>query len=85
MRSSARLASCPPSLSEYVSSLFHLSFLFILHTLLVMMLKCDDHVKIRLVLSRVAPLTLPTCLGQSALMVLMPLLGSVLWDVTRMS
>ena len=51
----------------------------------MMMLKCDNYVRIQLVLSRVALLTLPTCLGQSTPIVLMALLGSVLWDVTRMS
>lgn len=71
------LDSCLPFLLKYVSSLFHLSFLFTLHILHVMIFKCGDHVRMWVVL-----LTLLTCLGRSIPMALMTSLRSVLWDVT---
>ena len=47
--------------------------------------QCGNYVRMWLVLPWVALLTLPICLGQSLLMVLMAFLGSFLWDETQMS
>ena len=80
MMSLLRLVSCPTFPLEYVSYLIPLSFLFILLMSHVMIFKCADHVRIRLVQPLVALLTFTTYLGWSMLMVLMALLGSVLWD-----
>ena len=75
-----------PSLSakECILS-FSLSFLFSCIFLHMLILNCDDYVRERLVLLRVALLTLLVCLGWSILMALMALLRSVLWGETRMS
>jgi len=67
-----------------------LSSLFSLYLAYLAYVACDDaqcgnHVRMWLVLPWVALLTLPICLGQSLLMVLMALLGSFLWDETQMS
>ena len=83
--SSARLVLCPPSLRKYVFFPFHFPFLFS-HTFLHMViLNCDDYVRVQLVLLSVVLLPLPFYLGRSMLMALMVLLRSNLWDVTRMS
>ena len=51
----------------------------------MVILNCDDYVKVRLVLLVVVLLPLLVYIGRSMLMALMTLLGSILWDVTRMS
>ena len=51
----------------------------------MVILNCDDYVRVQLVLLSVVLLPLPFYLGRSMLMALMVLLRSNLWDVTRMS
>ena len=48
----------------------------------MVILNCDDYVKVRLVLLVVVLLPLLVYIGRSMLMALMTLLGSILWDVT---
>ena len=51
----------------------------------MVILNCDDYVRVQLVLLSVVLLPLPFYLGRSMLMALMVLLRRNLWDVTRMS
>jgi len=74
-----------PSSVEVCILSFSLSFLFSRTFLHMVILNYDDYVSVRLVLLSVILLPLPIYLGRSMLMVLMALLGSNLWDVTRMS
>ena len=74
-----------PSLFAKVCILsFSLSFssCIFLH---MVILNCDDYVSVRLVLLVVVLLPLPVYIGRSMLMAPMTLLGSILWNVTRMS
>ena len=45
----SEVTSCLIFLSGYVSSLSHLFFLFILHIIYVVILKCGEHFRLRLV------------------------------------
>ena len=75
-----------PSFSTEVCIVsFSLSFIFSHIFLHMVILNCDDYVKVRLVLLVVVLLPLLVYIGRSMLMALMTLLGSILWDVTRMS
>lgn len=61
---------------------FSLSILFFYILLHMVILKCDDYIRVRLVLLVATPLTFLVCLSWFMPIALMALFGSVLWDVT---